>query len=114
MKHFWVPSKKTINGHHCIEHTVNRQIMLIGKYGEIWQVDKSEYRAIVYSHRIARRYLPESDWPRSAEDEVLVRFFRGDLHNWIRRLLVPKKSTSQLKLAIEIKSTSEPPVQNEK
>ena len=77
---------------------------MIGNYGEVWQADGAGYWAIIYSQRIARKYLPHGAWPTVMDEEILVSFGSADLSIWVKRLLIPKKSKTQINLAIEIKS----------
>ena len=79
MKSFWQASKQLLGGYPCVEHVVTKELSIIGRYGEIWQHDKLTFKAIIYSHRISKRYLPQEEWPIHAEDETLILFSAKEL-----------------------------------
>jgi hypothetical protein len=95
----WRPSKQKINGFACIEHKVNGELALSGLYGEIWQYSATELRAVIYSHRISKKYLPKNKWPINPQDETLIRFSPDDLILWVDRLRVPAKANTQADIA---------------
>lgn len=91
MRQLWKPSKRTIGDYPCIElRTVcmgneNVEYALAGPRGEIWEYDAHRYMAVVTSG-ISLRKSPQ---------EQLVRFERGDLDLWIKRLGIPKSPSDQ-------------------
>ncbi len=101
MSKTWTLSKQKICGFSCLEHYKTKQLTLFGKYGELWPNDSHEFRAIIYSPRIARKYLSSGE---SIQGDTLIRFKYCDFEEWTARLLVPKKASTQLLLANEIKS----------
>lgn len=99
MKIFWRPSKQLLGGYSCVEHVETKELSLFGKYGEIFQHDSYTFKVIIYSNRIAKRYLPKDRWPMQPGDETLISFPAKDLGTWVRRLGVPIKPTTQATFA---------------
>lgn len=109
MRPNWQPSNQKLGGHSCIELPNNNssdvECSIFGEYGEIWQASSEEYKVVIRSTRIARRYLDEKQWPREAGDEVVIRIPASELSDWVERLRVPAKASSQAKLANQIQKT---------
>lgn len=99
MNNFWKPSKRLLGKFPCIEHTITGELSLTGKYGEIWLHDESTYKAIIFSHRITRRFLPKDKWAIGPIDEILIKFGAQDLSIWVERLRIPSKSSTQAAIA---------------
>lgn len=107
MKSFWQASKQLLGGYPCVEHVVTKELSIIGRYGEIWQHDKLTFKAIIYSHRISKRYLPQEEWPIHAEDETLILFSAKELVTWVKRLGIPAKPKTQAGFANAFKPDTE-------
>jgi hypothetical protein len=99
MKNMWAPTKYLLGGYRCTEHAATKELSLIGRYGEIWAYDAFTFKAIVYSHRIAKKFLSKELWPVQLGDEILFSFQIADLPVWIKRLHVPSKSSTQANIA---------------
>jgi hypothetical protein len=99
MRTEWKASKFKMGSLACIENLINGELALSGRYGEIWQYSSSEFRAVIYSHRISKRYLPRHRWPIKPQDETLIRFSTPDLILWVERLRVPAKASTQAEIS---------------
>ena len=107
MSSFWKESKNKLHTFKCIEHTVSGELALSGRYGEIWCADAFTCKAIIYSARVAKRFLPKDQHPVLPGDETLISFPVRDLPIWIDRLAVPTKPSTQAALANQAKSNIE-------
>jgi hypothetical protein len=99
MKTLWQPAKRLFAGLRCIEHQLTKELCLVGKYGEIWIHNESTFKAVIYSHRIIKRFLPRERWSVDALDEVIIDFESQELNTWVDRLLVPAKPYTQAEIA---------------
>lgn len=99
----WEPSLTPLFGHPCLRHTKTGELALFGNYGQIWEYDSYAARVLIHSPRIARRFLPESEWP-VAHGEVLLRVRFHEASVWIKRLSVPRKASTQIDIANHIHS----------
>jgi len=91
----WLPSEKLLAGFQCAENVRSGELTFGGHYGDIWRYGESDWRAIIYSHRIAKRHLPKHQHPIHAGDETLIMFAAQDLAVWMGRLWVPAKASTQ-------------------
>ena len=95
----WIVSESLLGGHRCVQSKHSGELSLIGLYGEIWLKAEGRYGAVIFSHRVAKRYLPKRSRPIGLEDEVQVQFPVSDLNLWAERLRVPVKPSTQAGLA---------------
>lgn len=91
--------KETIGGYKAIKNRTNGELVLIGHYGEIFQIDEKTFGAIIHSARVAKKYLPESKHPVQAGDEVLIRFSIDELPLWIKRLKVTRNREGMIEMS---------------
>lgn len=99
MKIQWRPTKQLLGGQSCVEHITTRELSIFGRYGEIWSSGATTYKAVIFSHRIVRRFLSKEKWATDLHDEILIRFEAQELRIWTQRLRVPAKATTQAKIA---------------
>ena len=83
-----------------IKSKVSGEVCLVGKYGNIWEYSKTHYACVITSNRVARKYLPEENWPIQKTDETLYRFPKEQLQIWAKILGV-KKNRHQMIQIIE-------------
>lgn len=101
----WKTSRLRLGGFPAIELAEPQgpgeapELALAGNYGEIWQSAPGQYRAVITSARIARRYLPEAQRPVLPGDETLILFPEADLPLWASRLKVPRERAGQARRA---------------
>jgi hypothetical protein len=73
------------------------ELTLSGEYGDIWQANEGEAKAVVISHDVAnamaRKLGDERRWKRG--EEAVFRFPLKDVPAWARALKIPSWAPSQ-------------------
>lgn len=88
MKSQWIATDTRIGTRRAIYNTVSKEYEINGVYGYIWEYSSTHYRAIITSAKIARKHLPEQQWPTQKDDETLITFPKKDISKWIKILRI--------------------------
>lgn len=96
MTSWYKATEGRIKGRRTIKHSSTGEECLVGRYGEIWEVKKGLYGAVVTSARVANKYLPTKI---KDGEETLVRFTESDFETWCDRLGIFKHRSLMIKKA---------------
>lgn len=105
MKNEWIGADLNckILGLPCIEHRStkaklikDKDLILAGKYGFIYNFDKNNYQIIITSSYIANKYLKLKDKAIKGE-EVGIKVDTAEALKWTKRLKIPNSRPSQIK-----------------
>jgi hypothetical protein len=77
--------------------TSDRDLILVGKHGYIWQYSDTHYQIVVTGPSVGNKYLNLQDKMKRGE-EVGLLVPEEEAKVWLKRLRVPNRRVSQLKL----------------
>lgn len=99
MRAVWRPSEKRLYGKPCVELSLTmegkkkgseRELCLVGKYGEIWKYSATKARLYIYSTRIRNKFN---------DGNAQLVFSSKDVDNWCKVLKVVRTRTTQAEIA---------------
>lgn len=97
----WVKAIETISGLKCIANEYNEtDLVLVGKYGFIWQTGPEKFKALVTNYKLYNRLAMAFGIRYAAikGDENFINFEPSQLKEMVKELKIGATQAAQIKL----------------